>query len=154
MKFDLSQFDKLREDIVHIEKEIELETEKNKELVENNIGILSPIKLNIQIAQNEGLYTLYGGMNVTLSLSCDRCLKEFTRDFEFSIVEKYSKERIDDECEVLEANEIDIDQAVVRGILGSLPMKILCDGDCMGIEGVEINPKDENPFDILKQTKF
>ncbi len=77
---------------------------------------------------------------VTLRLSCDRCLREVAeklpfqteREIDFS---KSNEERVAelDETGFIDGYDLDVDAFVCEEILLGFPMKVLCQEDCKGI---------------------
>jgi uncharacterized protein len=72
----------------------------------------------------------------TLRLVCDRCLKEFERnysfDFEHTIVKSLNNSD-NDEYIVADGDCVDFGEVALSDILLELPAKILCRDDCKGL---------------------
>ena len=71
----------------------------------------------------------------TLSLACDRCLTDFTRDYTlpFSEILVSNGDTNDDEYIAAEDGMLDMDALAVSDILLTLPSKQLCRDDCKGL---------------------
>ena len=77
---------------------------------------------------------------VTLSLPCDRCLREVAevvsfqteREVDFSMTEEERTAELD-ETNFINGYDLDVDAFVCEEILLGFPMKVLCQEDCKGI---------------------
>lgn len=83
----------------------------------------------------------------TLSIICDRCLKELDREylFDFKRIVVKNVNSDNDEFIVAENDRIDLTEIAVSDILLSLPTKILCKDDCKGlcpVCGCDLNESD------------
>lgn len=68
--------------------------------------------------------------------TCDRCLKEFSKDYDLSfdhiVVPSVSSEDNDDYI-VADGESIDLNEVALNDILLSMPTKVLCREDCKGL---------------------
>ena len=72
----------------------------------------------------------------TLSLSCDRCAREFSRTYTVPVEHVLVRELNDesnDELICIESSQFDLDALVSDDIFLFLPFKFLCSEDCEGI---------------------
>ncbi|MCM1227954.1 MAG: DUF177 domain-containing protein [Clostridium sp.] len=83
----------------------------------------------------------------TLSIICDRCLKELDREYSFDfrriVVKNVNSDN--DEFIVAENDRIDLTEIAVSDLLLSLPTKMLCKDDCKGlcpVCGCDLNESD------------
>lgn len=87
------------------------------------------------IENRAGVVTLKFSTVFTMSHTCDRCLKEFEReykyDFEHTLVRSMQSER--DDYIVCENNTLDLNELAISDLLLQLPTKILCREDCKGL---------------------
>lgn len=89
--------------------------------------------------------------------TCDRCLKEFSRDYDLSfdhIVVPYVSNDDNDDYVVADGESIDLNEIALTDMLLSLPTKILCKDDCKGlcsICGCDLN---ENQCDHLNNNEL
>ena len=86
---------------------------------------VTPVHVKGEVLNRAGVVTLDYTAQFTLSLACDRCLTDFTRDY-------------------IEAKDgmLDMDALAVSDILLDLPSKQLCSEDCKGlcpVCGVDLN---------------
>ncbi len=95
----------------------------------------SPISINGRIFNKAGVVYLEYSARLTLLNVCDRCLKEFEREYQydFSHIVVPSVSRDNDEYIVAEGESIDLNDIAVTDILLQLPSKILCSEDCKGL---------------------
>ncbi|MBQ9244951.1 DUF177 domain-containing protein [bacterium] len=108
-----------------------------------------PVKatLNAQIIGE--LIKISGQIDAKLNLTCDLCLKDFTKEFNIDVEEYYAKNSLNDqygqEFEVKEnsfvedlngKDEIDITDFIYQSIILNIPNKLVCDINCNGSEKV------------------
>ena len=66
-------------------------------------------------------------------MPCGRCLSPVTISIDFNLNEKFSSNAsYDEEIETFSGDSIDLTSTVIRIILASLPMKVVCSEDCKG----------------------
>ena len=108
-----------------------------------------PVKANLQAQVIEPLIKINGHIDAVLNLTCDLCLKEFTKEFSFDIEEYYTKYSLNDnnisEFEIKQNSfiedlnglgEIDITDFVYQCVILHIPNKLVCDINCNGSEKV------------------
>ena len=95
----------------------------------------SPIEVNGRIYNKADVVYLDYSVDFTLSLVCDRCLKEFEKSyhFDFSHIVVPSVSVDNDEYIVAEGESIELNDIAVTDLLLQLPTKILCKEDCKGL---------------------
>lgn len=104
-------------------------------------------KLNVEILGS--LIKIKGEINAQLNLTCDLCLKEFTKKFKIPVEEFFAKYSLNDsygeEFELKEnsfiedlngSDEIDITDFVYQSVILHIPNKCVCDINCKGDEKV------------------
>lgn len=151
------------EDSIH-EDEIELD---------EDIKIVGPIDGHVRMRRtNQGLL-VDGWVDVTLALSCTRCLKEFERVMHVTFIEQFyptvdvvtgiALPAIEDEeiFPIDDHHEIDLREAIRQHVLLEIPMVTLCREDCAGLCaqcGQDLNlgscdckPEVDARFSILEQ---
>ncbi|MEO0292986.1 MAG: DUF177 domain-containing protein [candidate division WOR-3 bacterium] len=117
--------------------------------------LISNVGISLEIMKIGNSYEVKGLMKYGLSLTCSRCLREFSRFeeqnflLEFkekteSILERELRNELDEvERELLVVNNfINLGPFVHDEIILSIPMKPLCKEDCLGlcpICGVDLN---------------
>lgn len=127
-------------DIVGEVKEFDYEIapERVGEYSSYDITFTTPIAVKGRAENRAGVVTLDLTADFTLSHTCDRCLKEFEREYgyEFThiLVRQLHSGRDDyDDYVVCGDNLLELDELVVSDMLLRLPTKILCKEDCKGL---------------------
>lgn len=94
-----------------------------------------PVEVNGTVSNRAGIVTLSYNARFVLDHTCDRCLREFEREYDYSfrhtLVRNCNTEN--DEYVVCGDNTLDLNELAVSDILLSLPTKILCREDCRGL---------------------
>ncbi len=98
------------------------------------VEFLEPVKLEGKVTNEaEEMHLLAEGHTV-VSMVCSRCLTPVRRELTFPVEEVFVKAGIvKEETETFSGDQIDLADFVKRGILGALPMKVLCKEDCKGL---------------------
>ncbi len=136
-----------------------------KELDENN-----PIKADITFTLLGNIITATGRIQGKIKSTCVRCLKEFNRNIDINLNEKYMLGNLfngmDGEIELKENNfleelgdkkEIDLEDLIYQSVILNSPNQIVCDINCVGDEMLEKYVKKEisDPrLDIFKNIKL
>lgn len=112
----------------------------------------SPVKVRGRLYNRAGVVYMEYSVDFTLSLTCDRCLKEIEKDyhFDFDHIVVPSVSSNNDEYIVADGESIDMNEIAVTDLLLQLPTKSLCDEDCRGlcmVCGCDLN---ESECDCLK----
>lgn len=131
MKLQLKELFEILGEVKEFDFEIPAE-----ELNENSSYVFeTPIKVKGFVENRAGVITLRYSTGFSLLLTCDRCLKEFVKEFEFSfehtLVRKVYNE--DEDYVVCEDNTLDMNELALSDSLLQLPTKILCREDCKGL---------------------
>ncbi len=128
-----------------------------------------PVKANLKAEVAGNYVKINGHINALLNLTCDLCLKDFTKEFDFDVEEVYARNSLNDSynqefeikqdgfCEDLNgSDEIDITDFVYQSIILNIPNKLVCDINCNGSEKVnEYIKKDftDPRLEIFKKIK-
>lgn len=96
---------------------------------------VSPIAIKGALTNRAGIVTIDNTVTFTLKHNCDRCLKEFTREysFDFSHILVRSTNHQNDEFIVCADSKLDVDELAISDLLLQLPSKTLCKDDCKGL---------------------
>ena len=94
-----------------------------------------PVLAEGEIENRAGVVRLVFSVKFPLQLCCDRCLTEFSRDFEYSFehILVRSMQGDNDEYVVIEDGILDLDELIRSDLLLELPAKVLCRPDCKGL---------------------
>ena len=106
------------------------------ELDSQNISFTSPMHLEGDIKNINGL--LYLVLNGTASYvyQCSRCLEPTEAKLDFNIKEVFSKTELENENDdviILNSNEIDLKEITEHALCCALPITCLCSDDCKGL---------------------
>lgn len=106
-----------------------------------------PIEVKGTVSNRAGIVTLSYNGRFSLDHTCDRCLKEFVGEYDYSFEHTLVRNcnGDNDEYVVCEDNTLDLNELAVSDILLSLPTKILCKEDCKGlcfVCGADLNESD------------
>ena len=95
----------------------------------------SPVSVKGRLYNRAGVVYLEYSVELTLLVTCDRCLKEFERayhyDFDHIVVPSANSDN--DDYIVAEGESIELNEAAVTDLLLQLPTKNLCKEDCKGL---------------------
>ena len=116
----------------------------------------SPVEVKGRISNRAGVVYLEYSVDMTLLITCDRCLKELERayhyDFDHIVVPSANSDN--DEYIVADGESIELNEIAVTDLLLQLPTKNLCKDDCKGlcmICGCDLN---ESTCDHLNQNEL
>lgn len=104
-------------------------------LTDTDKSFSTPITIKGIVENRAGIVTLNYNCKFSMSLVCDRCLKQFDReyeyDFEHTLVRNSNTNN--DEYVVCKDNALDLNELAISDLLLQLPTKILCREDCRGL---------------------
>ncbi len=116
-----------------------------------------PVKADLKIKIQGEIIKISGRINAVLNLTCDVCLKDFTKIFDFKVEEYYIKDKLNNgenrQFELVGnsfaedlngCDEIDITDFIYQSVILQLPNKIVCDINCNGNENVNRYIKNGN----------
>lgn len=129
-----------------------------------------PVNANLTIEIMGSIIKITGNVTALLNLTCDLCLKEFTKEFNIPIEEYFTKLSLNDSygeefelkedsfIEDLNGNdEINITDFVYQSVILHIPNKCVCDINCNGNEKVNQYLKTETidpRLEIFKTIKI
>ena len=100
------------------------------------VKLMADIEGGLTISRLEAELLVQANLSTAIELECHRCLRSFTRPVRLVFAQPYSKQPDDDQLPI-EHSEINLDSAIEQEILVGLPIKIICQPDCEGVEGVD-----------------
>ena len=124
-----------------LEKDWWRSDEKNDQI----LGIDLPLEVRIKIYKAGDKYVLDGDLSGGLQVLCDRCLEHYHQDLksEFRVflalplpdMDRAEIELTEEDMEVgfIRGEEINLDEIIREQVYLSLPMKLLCKEDCLGL---------------------
>ena len=99
----------------------------------NDVKFASDIKVDGVFKNLGDVIFFEGKASTVLNCECGKCLKEFSKDFEFSFDQKFSKNPNSDDVCAFEGNEIFIDDVIIQALCMDLPISFVCADDCKGL---------------------
>ena len=95
----------------------------------------APVKIEGRLYNRAGVVYLNYTVNALVLHTCDRCLKEFERDYRFSFehIVVPSVNSDNDEYITADGESIEMNDIAVTDLLLQLPAKNLCREDCKGL---------------------
>jgi len=123
--------------------------EERLEFPKDELALISPVKADLFLTNTGRGILLEGTVKGSISLTCGRCLKEFSQVIDAPISEIYKKEHKHrqrpkkDEIELNETdfvfpidgeNEIDVAETIRQNLILALPIKVICSKDCKGLK--------------------
>ena len=109
----------------------------------------SPVAVKGRVYNRAGVVYLEYSVDVTMSVTCDRCLevmeREYHFDFDHIVVPSISGDN--DDYIVADGESIELNEIAVTDLLLPLPSKNLCSEDCKGlcmVCGCNLNEKQCN----------
>lgn len=98
------------------------------------ITLASPISVSGRVYNRAGVVMLDYAVTARLSQTCDRCLKDFEREYSYELSHVCVNEESDnDEYLVCDNCKLELTDAAVTDLLLQLPTKTLCREDCKGL---------------------
>lgn len=97
---------------------------------------VTPVYVKGKAENRAGIVTVCFDCSFTLHHTCDRCLKEFDRQYDYSFSHTLvvsTESDSDDYIAVGEETNFDLDELVITDVDLRLPTKILCKDDCKGL---------------------
>lgn len=95
----------------------------------------SPVVVKGSIQNKAGIVELKADLGFNMSLICDRCIEQYSSDFNWNIehILVVSLNTDNDEYIVVKDYKLDLDELVLSDILLNLPTKLLCNENCKGL---------------------
>ena len=98
------------------------------------VEFVEPVKIEGTLKNENSIFVLEAKGSTAVMMRCDRCLAPVRKELCFEIKERFAHTgREDEETETFSGDQIDLADFVKRGIIGVLPMKVLCKEDCRGL---------------------
>ena len=98
--------------------------------------ITRPVRAQGTVTNHAGALVLEGEARSVLSLVCDRCGQEFSREKTVildSLAAQELEDEENDEILLLDGTELDLDEAVTTAFVLAMDTKNLCSDDCKGL---------------------
>jgi uncharacterized protein len=126
---------------------IEAEIDEEDVQFDDDIKVIGPLTGHVRMRRtNQGLL-VDGWVDLTLELSCNRCLKEFEQPMHVTFEELFyptvdvvsglplphTEINEEDTFPIDAHHQVDLTEAVRQNVLVALPMVTLCQEDCLGL---------------------
>ncbi len=154
----------------------EIEKKENKKDILNFSEIIEefnnekPVTAKLEVEVLDTTIILTGKIHAEVNLTCDMCLKDFTKVLDFNVKEAYTRYNLNEgynaEYEVKSNNftedlngsdEIDITDFIYQCVILHIPNKLVCDINCKGDEKLSeyLNTTKTDPrLEIFKNIKI
>lgn len=96
-----------------------------------NLELAGPLNGEATLTRLDEGIMLTGRVNTAVRLTCDRCLRTFSRPLEVRLEQLYSPEPKEDELSIGQF-KLDLVPAIRQELLLALPIKQICGPDCPG----------------------
>ncbi len=96
----------------------------------------APLSLDGSVKNLAGMVTLDYTLEAKVLHVCDRCLREFTKDYKITashIIVRDEASLTGEDDVLCEDGDLDMSELAVSDLLIALPTKILCREDCKGL---------------------
>lgn len=105
------------------------------ELSGDSISFIEPVNASLVVLNTGKTLAVEGKVYGKLELKCGRCLKPFVYDFEVPVEESYApaQEGLDKDLHAFSGDLLDVTPEVLKSIYLALPMKTLCNEECLGL---------------------
>lgn len=122
------------------------------------VEFAEPVKIEGALKNEDDVFVLDAKGRTTVLMKCSCCLAPVRKEICFDIKERFAHTgRDDDETEVFTEDQIDLADVVRRGIIGELPMKVVCREGCKGlcpICGKDLNEGDCGCDRTIRDPRF
>lgn len=116
-------------------KEFELEIPTEELLQYKGYTFKDSVKINGSFYNRADVVHMDYSVKFTLNIVCDRCLKEFDREysFDFRHVVVTTVNKNNDDFIIAENYRVDVNEIALSDLLLEMPTKLLCSEDCKGL---------------------
>jgi uncharacterized protein len=124
-----------------------LEFDFSNEDISCDANFVQPVKAELDLRKGNGETFIKLNVKATAECSCARCLKLFSREFDFSqdfVITPDILTQPDPEIPVSSDNILDVKQLVLQELSLEIPSTMLCKEDCQGLCPKCGRPKEEN----------
>ncbi|HLX41526.1 MAG TPA: DUF177 domain-containing protein [Ktedonobacteraceae bacterium] len=151
----------------------EADIDENDVQLDEDIQVIDPIRGHVRLRRtNQGLL-VDGWVDVTIELSCNRCLDQFEQRFHVPFMEQFYPTvdvitgialppfNEDDVFPIDDHHHVDLTEAIRQHVLLELPMSVICREDCAGLcpqcghnlnrGSCECQPEVDARFSVLQQ---
>jgi uncharacterized protein len=102
-----------------------------------DLRLADPVKADLTAEWDSGLATIEGTLSAKLELDCSKCLKTFSDDVEYPVLEMFTQQRSvaekDEDIHLVNEDRIDLASYLESAFLVQLPFASVCSSDCKGL---------------------
>lgn len=109
----------------------------------DQVTLTVPLSGEIKIARLDDGIVVTGRIWCEIELECHRCLRSFVRPVSVRFEQLFIEQLTDDGMLIDPEGSIDLMPLLQQEILLSLPIKLLCRDDCLGLDDVASGATDE-----------
>ena len=93
------------------------------------------ISVRGEVTNRAGVVTLSVQVSFPLRVACDRCLEEFTRQYDYTFTHTLVRQLQDPWQDYIQVEDgvLNLEELILSDILLELPTKLLCKEDCKGL---------------------
>ena len=93
------------------------------------------ISVRGEVTNRAGVVTLSVQVSFPLRVACDRCLEEFTRQYDYTFTHTLVRQLQDEWQDYIQVEDgvLNLEELILSDILLELPTKLLCKEDCKGL---------------------
>jgi uncharacterized protein len=122
-----------------------MEASRFAEVEDKNMRVVTPVEYELTVRKFDNLVTVQGPVECAISITCSRCLDDFTLDLEAFLdikltprtktqrVSEVELKRDDMDVYYYEGDEIDLDPFIYEEVLLNVPFRPVCTEDCKGL---------------------
>jgi uncharacterized protein len=122
-----------------------MEASRFNEVEDRSARVITPVAYELTVRKFDNLVTVQGSVECTMSITCSRCLDDFTLGLKAFLDIKLTPRtktprvsevelRLDDmDVYYYEGDEIDLDPFIYEEVLLNVPLRPVCTEDCKGI---------------------
>ena len=93
------------------------------------------ISVRGEVTNRAGVVTLSVQVSFPLRVACDRCLEEFTRQYDYTFTHTLVRQLQDEWQDYIQVEDgvLNLEELILSDLLLELPTKLLCKEDCKGL---------------------
>jgi uncharacterized protein len=99
----------------------------------DSVVLTDDINGEFTISRLEAGLLVTGKVSTAVQLECHRCLRSFTRPMTITFSQTFAQNPGDDDMPIVK-EQIDLGLLIEQEIVVNLPIKILCQPDCPGVD--------------------
>ena len=122
-----------------------MEASRFSELEDKSMRVITPVDYELTVRKFDNLVTVQGPLECTMSITCSRCLDDFTLNLrafmDIKLTPRIKTPRVSEaelksedlDVYYYEGDEIDLDPFIYEEVLLNVPIRPVCTEDCKGL---------------------